>query len=158
MSILRDIEKITEENFLFVLFDSFFLISPGVLTIFYFRSDILSDLDSIKIILLSVAVSLPFILWNFLMIFSLIYRGKLLDVGEKKLTFFILTSALALTSFIIYLLLFISYLFVISFKISLFLFLGLEFSLTILTLLVNKRMLAKINRPDSQPIDYIPNV
>ena len=76
MTILSDIEKVTDESFLFVLFDTLFLISPGLLIIYYFHRDLFLNLDSIKLVLLSIATTLPFLCWNIILIFQLLYRGK----------------------------------------------------------------------------------
>lgn len=156
MSFLQDIEKITEERFLIILLDSIFLFSPGLLTIFYFWNNIFLESESVKLILLSLAISSPFVLWNFLLLFAVVYKGKLSDFNEKDLTFALFTATLVLTNILFYLLLLASYIIEISFQSSLYLLIGIELVLFIIVLVLNKKIAKKIGKSDQQPIDYIP--
>ena len=65
MSILSEIEKIKERTFSLVLLSILLLIAPGVLIIFEFYRDLFSSMDSIKLILLSLAIITPFVFINF---------------------------------------------------------------------------------------------
>ena len=156
MSIFSEIEKVTEENFLIVLFDAILLVSPGLLTIFYFHKDTFLVLDSLKLILLSITTTLPFVFWNIILLSLLIFKGKIMDTNDKQITFKLLTISLYITNFIFYAILFISYLFKLYFKTSLFFIIVLEAILTVVVLILNKNIKNKINKTDSQPIDYIP--
>ena len=156
MTILSDIEKVTDESFLFVLFDTLFLISPGLLIIYYFHRDLFLNLDSIKLVLLSIATTLPFLCWNIILIFQLLYRGKLIDANEKKSFFFMVSVALIGTNTFVYMMLFVSYTLGTSFKSSLIFVVVIEVLLTILTVLVNRRMKNIIKKSNEQPIDYVP--
>ena len=155
MSFISEAEKITEANFLFVLLDAIFLVSPGLLVVFHFNRELFLGLDSIKLILLSIASTLPLVCWNIILLTYLIYKGKI-EADERKEVFFTFSFSLAATSFIIYFLLFISYLFPLSLRTSLFTLLGIEVVLTITLLVINWRAARKIKNSKEQPIDYSP--
>ena len=137
MTIISEIEKVTEGSFLFVLFDILFLISPGLLTIFYFHRDLFLSLDPIKLILLSIAITLPLLCWNIILLFQLLYRGKLIDSDEKKSFFFIVSVALLDTDISLCILLFISYLLGFSFKKALLLMVFVKVIYTICFILLD---------------------
>ena len=139
MSFLSDIENIKKETFWLALFDVIFLISPGFLILFYFKQNIFLDLDSIKLILLSVSIVTPFVLVNFLTIIFLLTAQKIEIKSDD--TFSFITLGIFFTNIIFYILFLVSYLLNLSFKIIMFWLIGIElffFCLSIVIVILTK--------------------
>ncbi len=64
MSIISEFEKIKHPHFLLVIFALLFSIAPGLMVVFLFHRDIFFNVDSLKLILLSIAITSPFIFYN----------------------------------------------------------------------------------------------
>lgn len=124
MSFLSDIEKIKEETFWVALFDIIFLISPGFLILFYFKQNIFLDLDSIKLILLSVSIIAPFVFLNFLIIVILSAAQKAEIKSDD--TFSFITLGIFFSNIIFYILFLVSCLLNFSFRITMFWLIGIE--------------------------------
>lgn len=154
MNILSKIEKVTEESFLFILFDGILLVSPGLMAIFYFYRETFLLLDTIKLILLSIAITLPIVCWNILLLLSVRYRWRLIDRGEKRFLFIALTGSLWLTNYFFGVGLFLTYLLKINFW---FTIVYAEIGLTIIILIVNKMQKKKKNLDLLVIDDYISN-
>ena len=125
------IGKIIEESFWVGLFALVFLIAPGLMIIFYFYPDLFLSIDTIKLILLSLAFTTPVVLINMFLFGKIMNKKSNIAVDS--------IFAIFLTSSIIYIGLFISYLFKLSFGNFIFLNIVLEIILIILisTILVS---------------------
>jgi hypothetical protein len=71
MSLLNDIGKaVNNKNFLLASLDVLFLILPGFIVLFVFRSDLLLSLDWIKLVLLSASITAPLAFLNVMILDS----------------------------------------------------------------------------------------
>ena len=114
------IKSITEDYFWLGLFDLMLLITPGFLLIFYFDRTLFMSLDTLKLILLSVAFVAPFALVN---AFSLL---SMREETEKEAVVICFSLGIFYAAFSCFLALFISYLFKLAFIITIFMLLGLN--------------------------------
>ncbi len=130
MSLISDIEKFKEETFWFILFDLIFLIAPGILILFYFDRTLFLSLEAMKLILLSISSTVPFIFINVLCFWSLIEEP---DTKMKKDDVFIFfTLGIFLSNIIFSIVLLISYLLNLSFRTAMCSMVGFEIFLIIL--------------------------
>lgn len=66
--ILKELKTLEEQHF--VVFIGFLaaILSPGLLIIFHFKNDLFFDLDTIKLLLLAVSISLPILFSGLLVV------------------------------------------------------------------------------------------
>jgi hypothetical protein len=102
-------------------------VAPGVLVIFYYKPELIHELDVLKLIVLSAAITLPLIVVNS-MIITFLYQGE--GTLPAKLGA-ILFDAMLTSFFFLYFILFISWFQSLSFKIFVMLAVILELALLI---------------------------
>lgn len=66
MGVLAELEKIKDGHVLLGILNILLLIAPGVLILFWFHQNLFLSLDWVKLLLLSSAISAPFVFLNIL--------------------------------------------------------------------------------------------
>ncbi len=123
MPLLKDIGELNAKQFVIAV--GFFLatIGPGVLCLFLFKRDLFSDLDSVKVILLSVALTLPLANFNLFLIAAPLSKTK----KEANLNFpWLCFNAFLLTSGIMYASIYVAFIYGFTFKTFTFITTGAE--------------------------------
>ncbi len=68
---IKDIQSLTWNQTLGVIFGFLSSLSPGFLTLYLFKPDLVSNLDTFKIVIFSLALSLPIVVLNMALTFNL---------------------------------------------------------------------------------------
>ena len=105
---LKDIKDLTWTQTLGGLFGFTGAIAPGFLLIYLYKPELLSSLDTLKVIFFSLSLSLPIIIVNLFLQFNILDED-----GEE---FEIAVISLFMSSLVSYPSILISYLFLLSFK------------------------------------------
>jgi hypothetical protein len=135
MSILSELDKTTSKTFVIFL-DLLFLIVPGFLIWFYFYPDIFIKLDTIKLVLLSVAIILPFFIVNLICIFALMMSSprsdKKFDVNDEIVGY---TFSIICSNIIIYTIFLLGYFLKLKFKEALIVDIIIEIVIVLVTII-----------------------
>jgi hypothetical protein len=133
MDVIDQVKKLEAFHFVASIVGFVGIISPGLLILFLFKRDLFISLDLIKLILLSVSLSLPIILFN------LFLWGALPDDSkESKNTIAIdLVVALVTSSTVFYLPLAVTFLWGLGFHAYLWILVVLEVILAIIAVLIS---------------------
>ena len=110
--------------------------------LFYFYPDIFLSLDTVKLILISISSTFPFILVNLIFILILIRNGK----ATNEDTFYCFSVGIFLTTLVFYIDLFVSFLLKLSFRNFIFLASGIEIGLMVLIYIAVNKL---VKRPKS---------
>jgi len=106
MSFLSELENIKSPTFIFTSVAILFALTPGATFIYYLNSRLFLELDTVKLIFLSLCFIAPFILINFLLIDSLL-RNR---TEEKNPLYAYIVFSVMISSLQLYGILILSYL------------------------------------------------
>lgn len=135
MNFLNDIPNFTWR--LFIAFLSF-AIAPGLIIIYIYNKELFLEIDFLKIISLSLSISLPVCLFNYMLCLIAFRQKKFIEWKPEEQSNFALLPIL-LSAIPFYLLIIIKFLFIdIEFKLSFILLLVFEFVLITVTIVFNR--------------------
>ncbi len=80
MDIVDQIKKIEVSDLIKTIIGLVGVVTPGLLTIFFFKRDLFISLDLLKLVLLSISLCLPIVLLNFMLMFALPTEGRPLNI------------------------------------------------------------------------------
>jgi disulfide bond formation protein DsbB len=111
MSLIDEWRKLDPSDFALALGVLLAVIAPGFLTLYLYRPSLVESLDTFKLILFSISLTLPFVVLNFFA-FELSADSN----PDRASPGSILTTAMAGTSLVLYVALLISFLFQLTFR------------------------------------------
>src|SRR5437667_12266340 len=111
MSLIDEVRKLDPSDIALGLGVLLAVIAPGFLTLYLYNPSLVESLDTFKLILFSISLTLPFVVLNFFA-----HDLSADSNPEKASPGLILTYAMAGTSFVLYMALLISFLFQLTFR------------------------------------------
>src|SRR5262245_24988908 len=105
------IKEIKNREFLLSIYSLLFLIAPGVLLIWYFKPSVFLAVDILKLIILSLSFTGPFVLFG-----AFLIEEKLTDRHPQERLFTATLMATFLTGMVIYMVILFSQIFSLSFS------------------------------------------
>ncbi len=135
MSILNDIEKVTDHSFIFSLITLLILIIPGSTFIFLTNKELFVATDLFKLLLLSIGVSTPLIISNVLL---MILKDTPEEFKSEGRLFALFITASFLAALVIYMTVLCAYFFTLPFSESFKLMIILQTLLFIIQILPKK--------------------
>lgn len=131
MSWITEIENIKKNIFGIVFISIILLITPGFTIIFYFFRELFINLDTLKLILLSISITTPLLIINFTLSTHLLETNKIhLSKGEQS-AFISFIVSIVISAMFVYIALLFSYFLELDFYTTFLIGIGIQ-TLTVL--------------------------
>lgn len=100
MNVITKLKDLHSEDFLLTVLALIFLISPGILTFFFFDRELFLTIDTTKLLFISVSIIIPFIFLNLALTILKFHNPGLSSTNKEDELFIYLLISLIITNFL----------------------------------------------------------
>jgi len=147
---LKELKELETKHYIIAIATFSALFSPGLLCLFHYKNNLFSSLDIIKLITLSISLSLPLLIFNYMIFFFPITEIDT-KYNNKSGILFVWIFASFLTTIILNIGLYVSFIFHLTFRQFTYVLVIIEIPLILISYIIIKNI--KKNK-SSEKIEY----